>query len=69
MHTQSLRQRPKVVALLQAGDGVLPEQLWKFAHTFLGHLPPPSGATCANSPCLNLGVQSMCGVKPLMDLV
>jgi hypothetical protein len=58
MHPQFLRQRHNVVALLQSGDGVLPERFWKFAHTFLGHLPPPSGAKCANSPCLNLGVQS-----------
>src|SRR4026207_1157322 len=42
MHPQFLRQRHNVVALLQAGDGVLLERLWKFAHTFLGHLPPPS---------------------------
>jgi len=58
MHPQFLRQRHNVVALLQAGDGVLLERLWKFAHTFLGHLPPPLGVKCANSPCLNLGVQS-----------
>jgi len=63
MHPQFLRQRHNVVALLQAGDGVLLERLWKFAHTFLGHLPPPLGVKCANSPCLNLGVQSNAGER------
>ena len=38
--------------------GHMPKDLWKLSHTFLGHLPPPPGAKCAHSPCLNLGGQS-----------
>lgn len=36
-------------------DGHLPKGFRKLAHAFLAHLPPPSGAKCANSPYLNLG--------------
>ena len=53
-----------VVALRQTVHGHLPKGLRKLAHAFLGHLPPPSCAKCANSPCLNLGGQSSIVLNP-----
>jgi len=46
-------------ALRQSVHGHLPKDLRKLTHTLLGHLAPPPCVKCANSPCLNLGGQSM----------
>ena len=56
-----LRECYDVVALRQPVHGHLPKGLWKLSHAFLGHLPPLSCVKCANSPCLNLGGQSIFG--------
>ena len=58
MDPQLFRQLPDIVALIQPVHGHLAKGLWKFSHALLRHLSPPSGAKCAISPCLNLGVQS-----------
>ena len=54
-----LRQGHDVLALIQSVHGHLPKGLRKLAHAFLGHRAPPPYVKCANSPCLNLGDQSM----------
>ena len=54
-----LREFHEVLAMVQPVHGHLSKDLWKLAHAFLGHLSPPPCAKCANSPCLNLGGQSI----------
>ena|GEM_PF-3674373 len=42
---RSLREYHNVVTLLQPIDGHLSKGRWKLAHSFLGHWPPPRGAS------------------------
>src|SRR5262249_41941037 len=58
MNAQFRRQPNDIVALLHPLNTHSPELFRIPTHSFLGHFATPFSPKCANSECLNLGVQS-----------